>query len=243
MDKTYYHQVKNVNDAIRFVYNSSIHDVHVVKDYDGTTTCQEGVTQTASNGGLNYTVEENTTYYFYCSILDHCSRGMHKTITVLPKGASYDDSNLGHYNDPYDQMAEKECQTGTYQDDIGEIKCKTSTTCESGKYVDNHLVSHKNAARVDRTCGTCAVGRYTSGTNLPQCTVCSSKIANDDRTGCKDDDDGTPDWVVPVAASAGGLAVLIFAVSVYLWKQKRRGYEKMEETRKSITAPIGNMFY
>ena len=237
---------KNVGDTIQFLYDLNDHNVMVVEDYDGTAPCTGGTPVPHDGVGSNYTMNRSTTYYFYCAFApSHCPGGMQKTVTVLPKDDTYTESLAGNYNDPYDQMAAKNCQIGEYQDQTGQTMCKESATCPAGTYVDDYSVSHKVSATVDRTCQGCPVGRYTDQANQASCTLCSTRIANDARTGCTEDEEKTPEWVVPVAASLGGFAFLIIAVGIYIHVRRRKGYKKVDGDRiKSVAgAPVGNMFY
>ena len=54
-----------------------------------------------------------------------------------------------------------------YQDQPGQLFCKTVTTCEHGEYV-----SANPTASTDRQCSTCGTGRYSASENAAQCVKC-----------------------------------------------------------------------
>ena len=230
------------DDVIYFKWIDAEHNVMKVEDYDGTDKCNGGdtVTDWTDIDGyrhVNYTFTTNKTYYFYCNISNHCESGMQKTVTVLPKGAVLTNATPGHKNDPYDQMKVKGCALGEYQDEHGVTSCKTSTSCEAGKYIFNYAVSNKSKATENRDCKTCSIDRYSTSDNVQSCTSCETgKRANMQRTGCEDaDGEDMPVWVW--GAIAGGAGVVLIGVTFFLRNKamKRQSYEKIEDGKGTDT--------
>ena len=233
LSHTYTHLVKHVNDMISFTWTDDHHDLLLVNNYDGSTTCMGG--QNIPNDtfvdpyhSVSYTFSAPGTYYFYCPYSDHCQNGMQKTVTVLPIDVTVDVADKGEYNDPYDQMIKKACPVGEYQDQAGETFCKESSHCPAGFHVDNFILSEKEGAPTNRQCVKCAVDRISTTANSRYCEKCTKGTpADSNRTRClHDDGDEMEDWVLYVIIAASVLAFIIVGVLVYKFSSKRKSESK-----------------
>ena len=247
---TYLHRTLNVDDVIYFKWINAEHNVMIVEDYDGTDKCHDGdsiMDWTDIDGyhHVNFTFAAPQTYYFYCNKGNHCLNGMHKTVTVLPKGATYTNATPGYYNDPYDQMVVKGCTLGSYQSDEGITSCKTSTSCEVGKYVRNYAVSHKANAASDRECMTCSNDRFSTSPNVASCTSCETgKRANIHRTGCEDSDgDDMPAWIWGAIGGGIGFVLIVTVIIMRMNKSKAKGYDKIETSKEKRDSNIRALIF
>jgi hypothetical protein len=211
----------SVGDVIRFEVQSD-HNVMLVHDYDGTTTCSFGTLLTNDVETYEYAFNATGTYYFYCSNGNHCEEGMHKTVTILARGVGYNEAPVGNYNDPYDSMEVKDCATGTYQDHAGQTSCKAMSTCGGGQKVAD-LVEDRTE---DRRCVPCPVGTYSEGSNALGCQRCPGGMKpNGNRSGCveEDDEDEVPLWVILLLGVGLPAVILFVGVAVYATRPQRRG--------------------
>ena len=233
--------MKHVNDMISFTWTDDHHDLLLVLNYDGSTTCMGG--QNIPNDtfvdpyhSVSYTFSAPGTYYFYCPYSDHCQNGMQKTVTVLPIDVTVDVADKGEYNDPYDQMIKKACPVGEYQDQAGETFCKESSHCSPGFHVDNFILSEKEGAQTNRQCAKCAVDRISTAANSRYCEKCTKGTpADSNRTKClHDDGDEMEDWVLYVIIGASVLAFIIVGVLVYKFSSKRKSESKKKNAIYSL---------
>lgn len=229
-----------VKDQVSFTWVGDEHNLIVVEDYNGTYPCMGGNSaEITDNNGIHtvhYTLSKATTYYFYCNNPpSHCKDGMQKTVTALAAGANIVDAAPGQYNDPYDQMEIKDCMLGQYQDENGVTSCKTSKTCEVGKYVQNHILSNKNRAAFDRDCTVCANDKYTTSHNAKTCLRCDTgKRSNGDRTGCEDaDGNDMHTWLILIII----VLALILTVLLFLLYRRFKKQNSWPASREVLSAP------
>ena len=98
------------------------------------------------------------------------------------------------------------------------------TTCAPGQRVIDYALTTVGAGTVDRECAPCAFGTYSDFANAPSCRTCPGGTkANDQRTGCEEEDeeDGLPLMII-LALAVGVPAVIILAgVIVYATRAQR----------------------
>ena len=98
------------------------------------------------------------------NVCKSCAAG--SSINVAKTACSHCD--IGQYQDQNDQTGCVTCSEGQYQNDTGKLTCLPTTPCTSGKYINNEPTISS-----DRTCTTCAAGKYGDG-QRQSCITCTS---------------------------------------------------------------------
>jgi plastocyanin len=79
-------------DSVNFEWDDSAHNLMQCADADSMSNCDcsTELAATSSSGSYTFSSDTEGTYYFICSVGDHCQEGQYMAITVYSEGACED---------------------------------------------------------------------------------------------------------------------------------------------------------